>query len=162
MHKASLVPKRSILVSSQADSCEGKRLQIKQVFFSTTEIREYEQILGDNPWALDGPPVSLGWRYDADKILFLTVDDYERCVRRQTVRRSNVAPWVSADILPRHEREGILLDAGYTQSQLAAAIRAKRKIKNQRQQTLVNLKAAKMEEIMEGIRRKLRKMIVLP
>jgi hypothetical protein len=47
----------------------------KHVSFTSLEIREYKQVLGDHPCCSQGPPVSLGWDYtESPKV---TVERYE-------------------------------------------------------------------------------------
>uniref|UniRef100_A0A7S1VZK3 Uncharacterized protein n=1 Tax=Ditylum brightwellii TaxID=49249 RepID=A0A7S1VZK3_9STRA len=158
VHSPLLAPVKSIMVKRQVGICCEEIPQpspkpnkdLPKVSFAHTEVREYEQILGDNPSTRDGPPVSIGWAYDAEQAFIVTVDCYERTIRRHRTKQRNVSSWITADVIPRHRREDILLKAGYTQSQIAAAVRRNRKAHHQRRQTVVNLKASKMEEIVEG------------
>lgn len=61
--------------------------QNTRVQFSTVEIRKYPMILGDNPCCPVGPPVSLGWEYEA--IPSLSIDDYDALRIKQRRSRMN-------------------------------------------------------------------------
>jgi len=47
----------------------------RSVSFRDVIIREYEQILGDNPAVSYGPPISLDWKYQ--EVGIIPVDEYE-------------------------------------------------------------------------------------
>ena len=61
-------------------------------------------------------------------------------------------------ILSRQEREDLLLSLGYSRATLVDAVRQNIKVKNQRRQTVNNLKVAKAEEVMEHISRSFKKL----
>jgi len=132
----------------------------KTVHFGNIQIRTHETILGDNPSCTNGPPISIGWRYDPNH-LDMSVDEYEsqqlyRCCGSTTL----VMPRPEDIVLNRREREDILLRAGratggggsgssYTDQDFAQAIRGVVKIKHQRLRTVHNLKVAWLEERVE-------------
>lgn len=125
--------------------------------FSHLQMRTYENVLGVNVPALDdGPPVDLGWRYDPDLTLTLSVDEYERSpvMRCRRSRRNSTGDidcggsMTSSSsssrkkkhhlefLTSRSDRERLLLDSGYAQSHLDHATRAARKVRTQRRQSL--------------------------
>lgn len=55
--------------SVQASKCCRKK-RIKQVSFSTLEVREYDIIVGDHPWCRDGLALSLDWTYNATPTVY--------------------------------------------------------------------------------------------
>ena len=114
------------------------------VRFSTVHIREYERILGDNPSCTCGPSVGIGWRYSEEELL--SVSDWESW--RETERMPNRL------ILSREVREELLLDLGYTDKEIAAAVRDVIKSKNKRRQTIQNLRVSGLEETVEGAKKR--------
>eukprot|EP00586_Coscinodiscus_wailesii_P014462 CAMPEP_0172520104 /NCGR_PEP_ID=MMETSP1066-20121228/291807_1 /TAXON_ID=671091 /ORGANISM="Coscinodiscus wailesii, Strain CCMP2513" /LENGTH=280 /DNA_ID=CAMNT_0013302803 /DNA_START=166 /DNA_END=1008 /DNA_ORIENTATION=- len=96
----------------------------KNVSFSTVTVREYEVILGDNPSCSSGPSLGIGWNYDKRKIIETTVDNYERCSQEPLAERQLV---VSSS-----ERWRRLVHVGYSQTQIASAVR----ISNSRRRTI--------------------------
>ena len=118
-----------------------------RITFSTIEIRQYERILGDNPSCSCGPPVSIGWKYNEDETVTLSVDDYEY---RRPVRKE------SKDLtLGKTERHRMLLNLGYARKELTSAVRTNVKLKSQRRQTVNNLALAHVEETLEGATKKI-------
>ena len=118
----------------------------RRVSFSTVCIREYDRILGDNPSCSCGPSISIGWEFEDEEIL--PVDEWEswREMEREPERL----------VLCREEREDILLDLGYTHKDIAQAVRDIVKTKNKRRQTIHNLRASGVEELVESAGRKVR------
>lgn len=124
-----------------------------RVSFGQLEIREYESILGDNPSCSRGPPLSIGWKYDPERIINVSVDAFEnRSSRRDRHRISEI------DLLmDRAEREQTLLDLGYTKAEIAAATRQTLRAKKKRRQTADNLHTIYIEEKVEGIKKSFRR-----
>lgn len=130
----------------------------KRVSFGHLQIRTYETILGDNPSCTGGPSLSIGWRYNPEHF-HSTVDEYERT---QDTRYGGfgIRPRDLDLVLLRPERETILLHTGYTQQDLAEAVRRLNKAKNQRRQTVHNLSSTVMffEEKAESCKRSLERL----
>ena len=55
--------------------CSPTTERKQQVQFEYIEVREYDQILGDNPACRCGPPISLGWTYGTEWCV--SVEEYE-------------------------------------------------------------------------------------
>jgi hypothetical protein len=115
----------------------------KGVRFSTVRVREYERILGDNPSCTSGPSLGIGWRHIQEELLSMNEWESWRETERQPARL----------VLCREEREAILLDLGYTEKDIAAAVRQNVKSKNRRRQTIQNLRASGLEEAAEGAKK---------
>ncbi|KAL3762370.1 hypothetical protein ACHAW5_011111 [Stephanodiscus triporus] len=96
----------------------------RSVRFHTVEFREYPIILCDNPSA-SGPPVGLGWGYDPKNTLQAQVDAYE--ANREGLRRSK-----SELRIPPYVREFILLENGYTRSEIRSMVKMLEKVKERR------------------------------
>ena len=95
----------------------------KEVTFGTTiTIREYPIIMGDNPAATGGCPITLGWTVLATTTRNLEVYEYTRHEeqhrrrRRSTTRRTKKNKKVT--VLSIAKRSQLLLAAGYTQDQI--------------------------------------------
>mmetsp|Transcript_25945 Transcript_25945/g.48353 ORF Transcript_25945/g.48353 Transcript_25945/m.48353 type:complete len:169 (-) Transcript_25945:103-609(-) len=121
------------------------------VAFDSVHVRYFERALDTNPSVSSGPALGFGWKYeDGDK---LPVSEWQSN-REGEKRRS------SKDlVIPRHEREDMLADLGYTQQDIAKATRSIIKSKNQRRQTIVNLKYESLEEKIEKTTRAVRSIL---
>ena len=62
-------------------------------------------------------------------------------------------------IIPRHVREGMLRDLGYTKREIAQAVRRSLKAKNQRRQTYNNMHAEAIEYMVEMSRRRIGRLL---
>lgn len=89
-----LLKLNSILKISSDTSEAKKNLPREQRFvaFDGIEIREYEQVVGDNPSCRGGPPISIGWSYT--RALYYSLEDYEE---RRSPRRSKNQFYLAAD-----------------------------------------------------------------
>lgn len=107
-------------------SNNAKKPKNKRVTFNVIEVREHPRILGDNPSAKKGPPLSIGWyRPSTGRVLIYSVDEYER--RRESERNKSVL------ILSPIERQRMLLrEAGVTPSEIFAARQEVSKIRKSR------------------------------
>ena len=124
------------------------------VSFSTVDIRFYERNLSDNPSVSGGPAIGIGWKFMSMKKK-ITVNEYE--YRRSPFRIYNPEELV----IPRCERQLILCEAGYTQTEIADCVRGIIRSKNQRKQTFHNLKFQGMEEFMEKTARRVKRALTL-
>jgi hypothetical protein len=125
--------------------------QGKVVRFDVVYTRDYERIVGDNPECSSGPPIAIGWAHG--KTQAIDIDKFENC---RTKRRSELEM-----ILPREERESILMYWGATMHDVSDAVRRNRKVKSQRNQTVSNMgKAERIEEVFESATRKLKRAVL--
>lgn len=120
----------------------------RNVDFGNVEIRLYQRSISDNPSVTDGPPIGIDWVYDEETTF--TVNEFED--ERDCNRRSQ-----KHLAIPRTIRQSLLVEAGFSQKEIANAVRMALKVKHQRRQTINNLKATAMEESMENVTRKMKK-----
>jgi hypothetical protein len=118
--------------------------------FDKVVVRKYTRILNDNPACTKGPSVGLGWEFDQEAF---DIEDYE--MERGRLRRTHEL------MLNRAQREKLVRDLGYTERDIAAAVRGANKIKSQRRQTINNLGATQMEEAVENAARRVKNIIFL-
>jgi hypothetical protein len=98
--------------------------------------------LTENPATILGPSIGVGWKYQQQPAQ--EVDFYE------SQRGERLA---SADlVLNREQRETLLIELGYSSSNIATAVRNNNKVRHQRKQTVMNLGSAKYEEVLEGVK----------
>ena len=96
------------------------------VHFGTITVREYDQIIGDNPACSSGPSLAIDWQYrEYDPI---PVDDFESGRPRRLCAKDLV--------LSRGHREEILRHLQYTDLEIAHAVRQNQEIRHQRKHTL--------------------------
>lgn len=145
------------------------------VRFGNLYVREYQRSIGDTPCTA-GPPISIGWKYrlyekttskfsekytnglnplpkNAKTEAVVSVETYEQ-------RRGPRGP-VKSIILNRSEKEDLLIQSGFARSEIAEAVRQNIHVKNQRRQTVTNMKLAPVEEKFELWARSFRKLMVL-
>jgi hypothetical protein len=130
------------------DSEVASKLLLKRgVSFDSVHVRHYAQILVESPCCSSGPAVGLGWNFEV--LPSMTLDEAASIPRRRT----------SSMLLSRHEREAIVRGLGYSQKQIAAAIRRSLKAKHQRRQTILHLSNQNLEEVVEEIVEKSRRKV---
>lgn len=122
------------------------------VSFGTVQIRRYKRILGDNPSCSSGPALSLDWNHDDGLTTSAPVDDFE-FYRGERLDDNEM-------VLTRFEREEILTDLGYSKKEIADAVRKNVNIKNQRRQTVNNLKVMPFEQAIQGAARKISRVVL--
>lgn len=115
----------------------------RSVQFSFINVRLYSRILGDNPSCSSGPSISIGWDFEAERKT--SIDDYEM-TKESVPRRSRKDHHM---LVPRLEREVMLLGLGYSRRAIAEAVRQNVKCKNQRRRTVHNLFLSGVEEATE-------------
>jgi hypothetical protein len=148
-------------------------------------IREYERTLGDNLCS-SGPPVGIGWNYWASGTICstnttITTTDpaatnngsSSSSRQGQAARTELVLPVEMYEqlrgppvpshklILSRATRDSILLEHGFSREQISEAVRQNVRIKNQRRQTLTNLKLEPYEEFTERLAKGIKKALFL-
>lgn len=114
----------------------------RAVRFGLVEIRVYEQILGENPACRTGPSLEIGWNYTV--VDPIKVSSYERARKRSTKTKL---------VNSLQRRQQILKKLGYSETEIAAAIRRKNRIRNSRRNTLVAVRNEKYHDrITEKVR----------
>jgi hypothetical protein len=136
------------IVTSELKS--QKRTISYSVRFDEVRVRSYTQIMSDNPACRKGPSLGLGWKY---KEKVMDFEEWE--IKRGRIRRPSELH------MGRRHREIVVRMLGYSDKDIATAIRSSSRIQYQRRQTITNLRSAKMEEAMETIRRRAKKMLFL-
>lgn len=141
------------LHSTYGGSENGSKSGDRTLQFDKIEIREYARTIGDNPSCSSGPPVSISWEYTP--VGKISLDEYEET---RPPRRSHFEM-----VLPRKVRHDMLRrEWDVPNKYVAEAVRRNVKVKNQRKATVNNLgKATKMEEALESVSRKLKRIIFL-
>eukprot|EP00956_Cyclotella_meneghiniana_P000987 scaffold1165_cov87-Cyclotella_meneghiniana.AAC.1 len=117
-------------------------------------MRSYNIIPGDAPTS-SGPPVSLDWDYDPTNVTTYNLDEYETYRTNEAPRRNK-----SELLMPPSHRRQLLSDEwGYSRYQVDAAAVEARRVAENRCKTRKNLKLQPMEEMMEGTKKRLGKLI---
>ena len=127
----------------------------KNVMFRSITVREYPQIIGDNPSCHDGASLTIGWDYN--ELPSLPVGSFEkmRYNKRRTAGSSKM-------VLNRQQRHLILLRLGYQESEIVDAVRKANKIRTQRRQTNNNLLGSgEVEQALSGVARRLKNILTI-
>lgn len=133
--------------------CRSDKSAKRNVSFSSLEIRSYGVTLGDAPTAR-GPPVSLGWDYDAGGIREYDVDHYETYRAAEAPRRS-VA---ELSISPMDRYWLLVNEAGCRRDEIQRAMNDAKRVLRQRERTRKGVKlrfVPPMEEVLEKATRRL-------
>jgi hypothetical protein len=117
------------------------------VRFGNVQVRYYERVMEVNPSVTSGVAIGIGWNYKRGGTL--RVDDWEN-QRGRNPRASNEL------VIPRHLRDIMLKELGYTQQDFAAATRIILKAKHERKTTVQNHGHQKMEEAVENAARRVK------
>ena len=126
---------------SISELCKAKG----SVSFSSIQIREYDQTIGDHPNVSFGPPISLDWNYQV--LDAITLDDYEDNRGR---RRS--FPQL---MMNHYTRKNVLMhNFGYSEDDLKKAQKDVERAKLQRAVTQYFLPYSRVEDIVtSGVRK---------
>lgn len=123
--------------------------QPKSVSFGTVSLRNYERILTDNPAVQSGPAIGIGWRFKRGGLF--DIEEFE-----QGRAGSRAADEL---VLPREVREQMLREVGFSQMDIADMVRVILKSKNQRKQTIHNLRAQGVEEAVENAKKRVGRLL---
>lgn len=138
---APLRPLESVVEFPPPDFRDVSRLSVR---FGTVSVRNFKRILDINPSVTSGPAIGIGWIYHNSKPVSIDEWESERTASPYTARTQ------AHLIVPRHERESMLAQLGYTQQDIAKAVRDIRKAKDMRRTTIDNLRVQHIEEKMEN------------
>jgi hypothetical protein len=108
------------------------------VVFDSVHVRYYEPAIDINPSVSSGPAVGLSWKVQNEVKTSVNAWQAER---EGKIRRNKEL------LIPRRVRQDMLIDHGYTQKDIAEATRSIVAAKNQRRQTIQNLKYDSLEEL---------------
>lgn len=137
------ITKRSDAQYHQSEQQLERDSRTTRVRFGTVSIRHYERILTENPSTIEGPSIGIGWNFQEESAM--PVYHYENSM--YLARKPSYSL-----VLNREQRQDILLDLGYTPREMASAVRSNNRARNQRRQTVQNLKAHRFEETMETVK----------
>lgn len=105
---------KSCFSSGNLSSMNGPPMNAKKsVGFRNIEVREYGIDIGDNPCVSDGPPLSLGWKYEKEKIIDL--NEFETLKGPPRPRHEMR--------VPRNQREWLIRASGVTNEEIEKSIR---------------------------------------
>jgi hypothetical protein len=143
---------KSCFSSDNLSSMNGPppRNSRKSVVFRNIEIREYEIDIGDNPSVRSGPPLSLGWKYEKEKIIAL--DEFET-LRGPPRQRHEM-------IMPRNQREWLIRNSSATSAEIEDSIRDAHITQKGRCNTASSSDAKERTlEVLESAGRKFRRLV---
>jgi len=110
--------------ATASSSSPAKHYELKKVFFHEVEIREYPQVLGDNPSVSDGAPVAIAWEFQSQYNVNIDVYEMTRAPMRRKGRRRL--------LISSKRRLHSLIEAGYTAESIGTAIVAVDKARSER------------------------------
>ena len=137
---SSLISSASLRSSLKKESASQLSFgpMMRNVSFSSIEIRPYEMTLGDHPCTI-GPAMTLGWDYDEKKTSVVDVEEYEAT---REPRRSRKAMRMSAN----HRQYILMRESGFSRYQIKSAMLEARHIQKQRTQSAKSMTFAPLEE----------------
>jgi len=152
---------RELLGASKEVNSSGRR----SVQFGHVFIREYERALGDSPCST-GPPIGLGWKYWAFDPTATAGNENSGSHQTEGVfpldeYESMNFPKIPAKklLLCRFTREELLIENGFSRKELVDAVRQNIKLKNQRRQTVTNLRLEPLEVVLERCAKTMKRLV---
>ena len=111
--------------SKTNNSSKTRQYRRRSVGFSTLQVFEFEQILGDNPAVSSGAPVTLEWKHcSSSPNLNIAYFEYKRQQPRRTGREL---------VTSASSRESLLQSKGYTTQEIQQAAKRAATIRRKRQ-----------------------------
>ena len=147
--KSSLPSSTSITsdVSEEASQQSMKR----NVSFSNLEIRSYSVTLGNHP-TLNGPPISLDWKYDPQATQVHDVEEYEqhRSVTPANPTPSNPRRSKNELFIQPFDRQYLLMrDAGFSRVQIKNATEEAQRAAKERQKSAKSRRRLSLDDMLE-------------
>mmetsp|Transcript_25983 Transcript_25983/g.29728 ORF Transcript_25983/g.29728 Transcript_25983/m.29728 type:complete len:207 (+) Transcript_25983:90-710(+) len=143
--------RQSNLKSSLRRVCSPSNTRRNSVKFDSVDIREHERFLDLNPSVSSGPAIGLGWEYNDLPTFKLNTFERNHPPRRTKIEFQ----------IPRHIREEMLREFGFSRGELAAAVKAINISKRQRQASVASQEVECTRLAFEWTVRKLKKIIRL-
>jgi len=112
---------------SSSFNSNGKSSRVR---FLNVTISEHPIIVGDNPGAHEGPPVTVAW--ESVSLVTIDIDQYEK--DRNGERRS-----LGEMKIPPRKRRSMLLDLGFTRKEINRGLKAANITRAQRRRTIAKL-----------------------
>mmetsp|Transcript_4310 Transcript_4310/g.5665 ORF Transcript_4310/g.5665 Transcript_4310/m.5665 type:complete len:166 (+) Transcript_4310:99-596(+) len=107
---------------------ESESNATKELCWGDLEIYEFSSILGDNPAAAEGSPLTLSWKHQKKEVVGI---DYHEYMRKSDPRRKRKALYI-----PGGTRDTYLLSIGYSLKQLLKLSEENQAIRKSRQQNM--------------------------
>ena len=114
----------------------------RSVSFDQVDIREYYIELGDNPSCSRGPPLTIGWDFDC--MGSIDLDEFEECRPPRRLARQMAIPF--------DQRENILEQVGYSDSEIMDAVKSVDLERHQRLKTAKS-RSIKLDELRDRANR---------
>mmetsp|Transcript_24057 Transcript_24057/g.70947 ORF Transcript_24057/g.70947 Transcript_24057/m.70947 type:complete len:205 (-) Transcript_24057:32-646(-) len=121
-----------------------RNTEIKSVGFSSIEIREYDQIIGDQT-DLIGPPLSIGWIYSQRQPMPLFKYEENRPPRR---------PQMEILITPTGRRQMLMNNWGYTSEEICNEERSLVKLREKE-----GRETCRIDGVMQKMRKKVKRVL---
>mmetsp|Transcript_24494 Transcript_24494/g.57454 ORF Transcript_24494/g.57454 Transcript_24494/m.57454 type:complete len:169 (+) Transcript_24494:315-821(+) len=129
MPRKSRQPKKSILRkdTTAGETSSSSRSRSREVCWGDLEVYEFASILGDNPSAVEGSPLTLSWKLQEKHVVGI---DYQEFMRKEKRRKRR-------DLyIPGAQRDTYLLSLGYSLKQLLKLAEENDSIRRSRQQNM--------------------------
>eukprot|EP00978_Attheya_sp_CCMP212_P015097 scaffold38823_cov48-Attheya_sp.AAC.4 len=140
MHEEDIHLSHEVLISTRKK---------KKVAFTTVDVKEYGQTLGDHPSCSSGAPITLSW--DCVNIFSMPIDEYESLHPHRYRFKSQMH-------LNYYQRKNTLIWCyGHTNKELQESAKTVSTIKRQRAQTVQFLSFSGFERLLESSCRKLKR-----
>ena len=121
-----------------------------KVKFGSVTVRDFERILGDNPSCKYGAPLAIGWK----------VESVEVHPSPEAHDLARIHPKRDSLVVSRDDRHLLLLKLGYSQREIAQAVRNVVKDRQKRRTTVNNLGIQQAQETMENVTSGLKRMFL--
>ena len=142
-----------ILMVQEGSSNKSKKVDGRRVFFSTVQIRHYERILDIHPCTSSGPSLGIGWSYCKQEEQY-SVDEHEYQDHSSYNRYSYDL------VVPKEERIALVKEWGFTDDDIAKAVRKQLRTKNQRKQTITTIQTLEqIESLAKNSKRRVQRLV---
>jgi hypothetical protein len=146
--KANLSHVRSLYAVDTPAANLNDATEPSKVRFHEILIRSYDQTVGDNPCVSYGPPISLDWTFEDLEPIDVELYEASRG-RRRGLREMMMNYYIRCNVLEHH--------FGASTEELKAATNQANRIKRSRALTKAFLPLQKVEEIIQSLGRKTRR-----
>lgn len=108
----------------------------RSVSFSKVQVREFQQILVDNPCQGGGPSIGLGWQYNEQKETAVDKYEYKKASSSSSPFKKRPSNSPVRTLSPK-QREEKARNWGYSKAEIDKNCKKNKKVLKQRQETLL-------------------------